>query len=267
MDKDLPARIREQRAADRFGTFDYQSWVLPNHKCLYVAVGKNACTRVKATLLQLDGQTLPKSPGRIHDMGKHLSDFPADRVAEILSSPDWLRFCFVRNPYYRLFSAYKSKMLDYLDPQYRWVRDEIRASCGYPLRNGIPAGVVTFRDYVTFVEARLETVPDGHWSRQTDLLRPELIPYGEIGRFEHFQHDFERILRRLHAPDELLATCTDVMNPTTKMYHAAVYDRELAGRVYRMYKADFEAFGYERDSWLFDYDWETEQRSQPEVRS
>ncbi len=43
------------------------------------------------------------------------------------------------------------------------------------------------------------------------------------------------------------------MNPTTKMYHAAAYDRELAWRVYKVYQEDFENFGYDRDSWLFDY--------------
>lgn len=51
----------------------------------------------------------------------------------------------------------------------------------------------------------------------------------------------------------ILSTVGEVMNPTTAMYDAAVYDRELADVVYRMYEPDFVAFGYERDSWLFDY--------------
>jgi hypothetical protein len=32
---------------------------------------------------------------------------------------------------------------------------------------------------------------------------------------------------------------------------AAAYDHDLADVVYRSYQADFEAFSYERDSWLF----------------
>lgn len=249
----LADRIEAKRKQDLQRCFAYHSWVSRTHRYLYVAVGKNACTRIKSTLLLLDGKAIPDNVGQVHDMGQHLSSFSTEEITTILSSPDWFRFCF-GNPYYRLFSAYKSKMLNYLDPQYQWVRDEIRASCGYPLRNGHPAGMVAFRDYVDFVEAKLDSVPDGHWSRQTDILATDLIQYDFVGRFETFQQDFEYILRQLQAPKNLLATRTEVMNPTTPIYHAAVFDRKLADRVYGMYKSDFVTFGYDRDSWLFDYE-------------
>jgi hypothetical protein len=40
-----------------------------------------------------------------------------------------------------------------------------------------------------------------------------------------------------------------VFNPTRPMALAAVYDPPLAERVYGHYIADFETFGYHRDSW------------------
>jgi hypothetical protein len=40
-----------------------------------------------------------------------------------------------------------------------------------------------------------------------------------------------------------------VFNPTPPMPLAAVYDPQLARRVYDRYLADFETFGYHQDSW------------------
>ena len=82
---------------------------------------------------------------------------------------------------------------------------------------------------------------------------PDAIPFDAIGRLENFVHDFAEILRRFGAPTEMLATIAEPVNPTVKIYHAAAYDRELAGCVFDMYKADFDNFGYDADSWLFDY--------------
>ena len=95
--------------------------------------------------------------------------------------------------------------------------------------------------FVTFVK---QAKPLGYF---------DAIKYNFIGRIESFAQDFEQVLRRLNASAELIAAIPETVNPTTKMYHAAAYDRELAGRVYDMYQEDFKNFGYDRDSWLFDY--------------
>jgi hypothetical protein len=43
-----------------------------------------------------------------------------------------------------------------------------------------------------------------------------------------------------------------VLNPTQPMPLAAVYDPQLARRVYDLYIADFETFGYHKDSWRYE---------------
>lgn len=48
-----------------------------------------------------------------------LQDFATPMIVEMLTSPDWFWFCFVRNPYDRHLSAYKDKMLNYLYPQHQ----------------------------------------------------------------------------------------------------------------------------------------------------
>jgi len=236
------------------------SWASTAHKYLYVAVGKAACTKIKLSLHQLEGYPPLENASWVHDRNRpgcafvpRLTDFTNAEAIEILTSPEWFRFCFVRNPYYRLFSAYKSKMLNYLDPQYQPVRDEIRARYGYPVRDGHPAGMVAFRDFVRYVEDMADSDRDFHWRSQTALVMPTMIKYDFIGRMENFMQDFGQVLRRLNASDDLLATVQNPVNPTTKIYHAAAYDRELASRVYDMYRDDFMNFAYDRDSWLFDF--------------
>jgi len=71
-------------------------------------------------------------------------------------------------------------------------------------------------------------------------------------RFERFGQQFHAILRRLHAPPEVAAIARRVFNPTQPMPLAAVYDPQLARRVYDHYAADFETFGYHKDSWRYE---------------
>jgi hypothetical protein len=237
----------------------WHSWASPGRKYLYIAVGKAACTKIKLTLHALEGYPKLTDASSVHDRNvpgltfvPRLTDYTNAEAVEILKSPRWFRFCFVRNPYYRLFSAYKSKMLNFLDPQYEPTRDEIRARFGYPLRDGRPAGKVAFRDFVTYVEAMPDQDRDCHWRSQTALTMPGMIKYDLIGRMESFANDFEQVLRRLSASADLIAAAPEPVNPTTKLWHAAAYDKELASRVYDVYRDDFNNFGYDRDSWLFD---------------
>ena len=238
----------------------WNSWASPTHKYLYVAVGKAACTKIKLSLHQLEGYPPLADGSLVHDRNRPggpfvpaLTDFTNAQAFEILTSPEWFRFCFVRNPFYRLFSAYKSKMLNYGDAQYQPVRDEIRARWHYPLRDGRPAGMVAFRDFVRYVEQQADTERDFHWRLQTTIVMPALIKYDFIGRIESFAQDFGQVLKRFNASAELMAAIPQPVNQTTQIYHAAAYDQELADRVYDMYQEDFTNFGYERDSWLFDY--------------
>ncbi len=80
---------------------------------------KVACTTVKVTLYHLAGNQVPTESNHIHglDFGMFLGDYSTEEIIEILTSPEWVRFCFVRNPYHRLLSAYKSKIGNPSDSQ------------------------------------------------------------------------------------------------------------------------------------------------------
>jgi hypothetical protein len=219
-------------------------------------VPKAAATTVKRTLHAFEGLSPPDGVGEVHEEGFELclSAFPTVEVVEMLNSPDWLRFAFVRDPYHRMFSAWKSKIGNNWDTQYLWLRDEIRAANHYRTRIGSPAPMVTFRDFVRYVIESDDprVVRDAHWDLQTNVLLHDLIPYDVIGRFETFSEDFTAILWRLGAPPSVLTLANEVTNSTPQMPLAAAYDQELADLVYRYYQPDFDDFGYQRDAWLYD---------------
>ncbi len=245
---ELSALVELRRSSDEHLTWGYHSRVSVAHRYVCVAIPKVACTTVKTVLRRLED--LPAS-NDVHEEGPRLEDFPTSEIATMLTSPDWLRFAFVRNPYARLFSAYKSKIGNTWDREYDWLRDRIRDTFDYPRRNGCRVGTVSFDDYVRFIAESddPQVTRDGHIAVQVEILQQDCIPYDVLGRFERFRPDFEAILTRLGAPPEIRALTGDVLNPTPYLPLAAAYRRELANIVHAVYEADFEQLGYARDSW------------------
>lgn len=248
-ERDLVARVRAAASDD---VWHYHSRVSTQHRYIAVAVPKVACTTIKRTLHELEG--LPRTERLVfdHEAGEQmrLARFGPKKVAGWLTSSDWFKFTFVRNPYDRLLSAWKSKILDPRDQQYAPVRDRIRHAFGYPARDDAP--VVAFGDFVRFVTSKADPAmsADGHWERQTIVGRHDLIPYDFVGRFESFGNDLGTVLGRLAAPASVRALAEEVTNPSSDIPMAAAYDSELAAIVYDYYRDDFDAFGYERESWL-----------------
>jgi Sulfotransferase family len=246
----LARYIEAVRAGGGHASWDYHSRASVVHRYVAMTVPKVACTTIKMALQTWEGcGPEPSRWGDVHAgwAGPTLLAYPTAQIVQMLRSPDYLRFSFVRNPYSRLVSAWQSKLARD-DPQYRQLQASIREACDYPFTGGRRAGPIAFRDAV---ECLLHDPAafDDHWSRQVDLLEADVIDYQTVGRFERFSQDFPAILRRLHAPEGVIDIASRVFNPTRPVTLAAVYDPPLAGRVYDHYKADFETFGYHRNSW------------------
>lgn len=239
------------------------SWVSPTHKYFFVGLGKTASTRIKLSLHLLEGYEIIERPFPwLHARAKanesfvpKLTDFPVQEALNVLTAPDWFRFCFVRNPYDRLFAAYKSFIMRDASPPspfYSNIREQIRTRYNYAERTGRRDTVVTFRDFVQYVQETLSERQDYHWCQMTWGLRPDLIHYDFVGYFENFAQDFSRVLQRLGVDTESLPKLLEPENqsPIKNIPLAAVYNWELAEQVYEMYQSDFETYGYEKNSWL-----------------
>lgn len=250
------SEITSERKTDRHRVFSYLSIVSPERKYVYIATPKVANTTVKMALNQLEGNNDPDYVGNIHKQGMHLSDFSVEENVEMLTSSEWFRFTFVRNPYDRLLSAYKSKIGIWGgEPYYAKMQDEIRETFDYPTHPKGYTPVIAFRDFVNYLIKNWERRRvgcDPHFNLQTNLLMLSHVDYDLIGRFESFVKDFQEILTRLNAPDGIKEIALNNYNPTIQVHHAIAYDRELADVVYNLYQSDFEAFGFEKDSWMYD---------------
>jgi hypothetical protein len=249
----LAQYIEAVRAEGRHTSWGYHSRASVAHRYVAMTVPKVACSTIKMALQTWEG--CEPEPDRWVDVhagwaGPTLLAYPTAQIVAMLRSPDYLRFSFVRNPYSRLVSAWKSK-LAWDDPQYDQLRASIREACGYPFADGQRAGPIGFRDAVKYLLDNPAAFDD-HWGRQVDLLVADVMDYHIVGRFERFGQDFDAILRRLQAPAQVIDIATRVYNPTQPMALAAVYDPPLARLVYSHYIADFEIFGYHRNSWRFE---------------
>lgn len=254
--RELQAAIEARNTDEEFSqSWGYHSRVSVTHRYVCMTIPKVGCTTIKRTLRAWEDLPALDDWGALHENEEHprLAHFSSAATAQMLTSERWTRFAFVRNPYDRLFSAWKSKIANTWDTQYLWLRDAIRDANGYPPSTDRFTPYVAFADYARFVattdEARV--VLDGHLNLQSNVLLADLIPYDVVGRFETFADDFAAVLRRLSAPDHVVALAADVTNATPRLPLAAAYDRDLADTVYRKYEPDFEAFRYRRDSWLY----------------
>lgn len=248
--KELVARVR---AVEHGVTWTYHSRFSSKHRYAAVAVPKVACSTIKRALHALEGIGPAERLALEHSAGEEMrfSRLSAKEAARILSADDWLRFTFVRNPYDRLLSAWKSKVRSPHDTQYAAARRTMRERLGYGVAAADDEQGVAFGDFVRLIVSgdEPELSGDGHWERQTVVGLHDVIPYDVVGRFENFADDFTAILRRLDAPARVVALAAEVTNPTEPIALAAAYDAELASIVYDYYRADFETFGYDRASW------------------
>jgi hypothetical protein len=215
---------------------------------------KVACSTVKLALHALEGLPQAAQESDVHDMGQEmqLAAFSLPEIATILDSPKWLRFAFVRNPYDRLFSAWKDKVTNPAEPYYHPLHERLGELYG-PTRQDSAHPPLAFRNFVDFVLDGPDDPWrfDAHWAVQVDLLWFDLIDFDVVGRFETFSSDFARILARLNAPQTVLQLARKVTNATAKIPLAAAYDQPLATRVFEHYRRDFTAFDYPPDSWMY----------------
>ena len=221
--------------------------VLPKQRALWGCAFKAASTTLSIALSKVEG--VAKTQFGDEEVTR-LSDFGTGEIAEILTASDWFRFTMVRDPYDRLFSAYKSKIGNLkAEEYYQGIQDEIRQRYDYPTVDGRRVGIVAFRDFVRFVQEVNDRDP--HWSRQDQLVRIDRVPYDFIGRCESFAEDFRTIMERLGADQDMLGLGAVRHGESYRMPLAAAYDSELARSVYDFYETDFERFGYDRESWRF----------------
>ncbi len=172
--------------------------------------------------------------GRVMRAGAAKKAFarPSELSAEELAAFDgFFKFTFVRNPYSRALSAYLNKIVRGKKAGYLRAADSSEAA-------------PSFLDFCRYLE-RGGLSENAHWAPQVSLMLLPIAEFDLIGRVESLNEDLRRVLERL-APGNALGSPDRHGPPPTNAETQLdlYYDAECAEIVERIYRRDFETFGY-----------------------
>jgi hypothetical protein len=227
--------------------FDYLVNVSQRFKYVYIETPKVACSTVKYHLQMIefdederriyrDVHNRAFSPiRRISELG--LTD---DTLNDVMFGADYFHFMFVRNPYTRTLSCYLDKIV-------KGSHDEVAAK-----RKILEVPVdeeISFEDFLRAVQKQPINKMDIHWTPQTYLLGvSQGYRYDFIGRFENFDADLARALRRVrgyHKPFESIQKRQYVFTEANQKV-LQYYTPEAKKLVEELYADDFTYLGYGR---------------------
>ena len=225
--------------------------VLPEHNLIYVVIPKAASTRIRSTLAKVEGR-LSRSiyPGRQSKYRGPRSpcNITTERFHRLATSPDTLRFSFVRNPYARAVSCWADKFAgkplvsgDTLIDTYLAIRGDVDSNLPFGANR-----TLSFAEYSVFAANTARARYNVHLQVQSDIINMPGIELNVIGKVETFDTDFARVLDHLNASDEVRRETSVILNESNHQEWPSYYTRDTADRIYRAYEEDFDRFGYTR---------------------
>ena len=162
--------------------------VVPLLKILYCLTPKVASKQLRAMLNRFN-----EDIGIMH--GLRLSSFPSDQQEEILKT--YFKFTFVREPFERLFSAYKDK---FVYP--RFPRKQLKLYGTAILESARPNASqralknlddITFHEFIHYLVTKgsNKSTPamDWHWDNYVNIYGMCAVSYHFIGHYETFDQD------------------------------------------------------------------------------
>ncbi len=252
------------------------SFVLPDHKMVYISVTKSACTSIRWMVADLNGEDREDfhsiiGPQQSRLMTVHgvrprwkktpqLSKLPEAELAEISPDAGWLVFAVVRDPWSRLWSAWQSKFL----VRHGYYDRRFSQEDWFPRIPQQSSDVV--EDFRRFVEVHPWTwhedlVKDRHFQPQVVSVQPQGINYSKIydlARFSELTDDISAHLEAIGRPSELYLPRA---NETPLALTREVLGGGVADQVRELYRDDFaewgdrwdlEALRYAPDGWTPD---------------
>lgn len=174
-------------------------FVLPKQKLLLFTVLKVSSTVFTQVAKRLDG-----NPSWSNNCGNiqnplltnltYLTDLPPRDAEELLLDPDWTKAIFVRDPKERVLSAYLNKAVG--ETQYIKRRCcEQKSSPVHELLECHDPHSLPIISFEEFLKVVVPQCKDGHWCRQSELLRPVQWPHiNFVGHFDRLEADTRRLL-------------------------------------------------------------------------
>lgn len=172
---------------------------------------------------------------------KRLSNFQPDIQDQILFGQKYFKCAFVRNPYSRLLSAYKSKIEKNLPAKYEILSVLHNENDLEKLDLG---EVIGFEQFVEIVCSQTLLEMNSHWKLQKYQIHADVIAYDFIGKLENTAQDIQSLTGELF--DKKVKNLPVSKNATDARFTMdKYYDSRLANLVFEKFEEDFDMFGYE----------------------
>lgn len=209
---------------------------------LYVQNPKVASSTIKAKLIatEIEGTNINKEEIGLHPdvvRSVHIKPYQLTdaMLDDVLFSSNFIRFCFVRSPISRVLSAFLDKIQ----------RNEPEGVAFKRSMNIAPEENISFYEFLSILHKNQNNkrLWDPHWRPQFALLRPDLVKYTIIGKFENFDTSYYKIndlLKGKLGPYEIRAPHK---TGASEKINDEIRERELQ-MIHEIYRNDFIAFGY-----------------------
>lgn len=209
---------------------------IDKYKVIYFPIPKIATSTLKyisAKLLEVENIDSLDLRG-IHDFS-----FPSVERKKLHKYQDYYKFGFVRNPWERLFSCYKSKIK--ADPNYN--QDEYEKGISRVLvRYNLFRAGMSFEEFVKTISQIPDRDSDFHFKSQylffTNNKGEEVVNF--IGRYESLKEDWEKVCAASNLPTIELPH----LNKVTSKHYSEYYTPETIDIVSARYAEDINKFGY-----------------------
>ena len=233
------------------------SWVLPEHKIVYISTTKVACSSLRWMIADLVGEDFAsfyRAPGdhqtrlmTIHtrrDTWQHspqIKNYPPAERARISRDDGWFIFAVVRDPWTRLFSAWESKLL----VRHAAYVEHYQQEPWFPRVPTSPEDVLS--DWRTFVRTEpwrtnRQLGRDPHFMPQVESVHPDTVNYSrvyDLSDMDELTSDLHAHLKGLDRDQELYLPR---VNESPLRMTRKCLDPATVQAIGQAYRADFEAF-------------------------
>lgn len=210
-------------------------------RAVYVEVPKVACSSIKIVLADWLGVDLEAVGGDPH---RARFPQPGPRRAGPKLYPALFSFAFVRNPWDRLVSCYRDKVLGET-PDFTTFHPGRGVAYCLARFDAFRPGM-SFGEFVEAVTAIPDDEADEHFRSQHTFLTNHdgQIAVDFVGRFERLDKDFAVVRRRLGFAWTPLPR---IQATRTRVDYVQYYDSDTRAAVARRYAKDMQLFGYPFD--------------------
>ncbi|KAM4013377.1 carbohydrate sulfotransferase 8-like isoform 2-T2 [Anomaloglossus baeobatrachus] len=227
-----------------------QLMVEETHKFLYCEVPKVGCSNWKRIIILLKMNLNLKAEYLEHDEIhnnaelKRLSDYPEQEQKKMLET--YIKVMFTRDPFQRLVSAYRDKLLHGVGYQGIEIPRIIKAKYRKDKKS---TENVNFNEFVQYLLTEKPKEMDVHWRPMHYLCDPCNINYDFLGKLETVKKDSDYVLKVLGAPSALKYPEIKQFNESktdtkTSSEYFSKISLQLIEALVAMYRLDFELFDY-----------------------